>query len=460
MATNGNQKPTVGGQPCLTLAPPVKSDVAETELVQFVLKVRAGSSASAPTYKRKVARFNSGTPTEWIAVLEGLEEIFAQNSVNAAQDRENVIRTILRGDSWTAYESSIQESRVNAENLVQPLPLTVEMVDTALKAVTNDVFPHRALTNQLNWMKRRMRKPATMSVRQYVAAVTQMNGHLKYFPGATDTDFFAPKVLLELLEFSLPDAWRAKFDLAGYIPTNHDKTRLVTEGEQIERAAALTKAASAKPKQNSTAHGKNNRFNNKNKATKANSNGPVAASSPAAKHKSPAKEDSAGGKNFSGNKFRKELYALSKNKDRVKVIDQFAAVLEKERKKAVRRNKAFNKKTKKSKKEPDTSSSEESDDDVSVHVMDAAEVRQERTEYVKNRLRATMKQLAKRRVQYGTTNIDTGSGTTVTTDDTMEQDIDVGAIGTTDNTPTTPEGTNDQLEEEVAFNEQVNRAEN
>ena len=163
--TNGNnQKPAVGGQPCLTLVPASKSDVDATELVQFTLKVRAGSAANAPIYKRKVARFNSGSPTEWIAVLEGLEEIFAQNSVTSALDRENVIRTILRGDSWTAFESSIQESRVNLENMVEPLPLTVEMVDIALKAVTNDVFPHRALVNQVNWMKRRMRKPATMSV--------------------------------------------------------------------------------------------------------------------------------------------------------------------------------------------------------------------------------------------------------------------------------------------------------
>ena len=444
MATNGNhQKPTVGGQPCLTLVPPVKSDVDETELVQFTLKVRAGSAASAPIYKRKVARFNSGTPTQWIAVLEGLEEVFAQNSVTSALDRENVIRTILRGDSWTAFESSIQESRVDVGNLVVPFALTVEMVDIALKAVTNDVFPHRALVNQVNWMKRRMRKPATMSVRQFVASVTQMNGHLIYFPGATHADLFPPKKLLELLEFSLPDAWRAKFDLAGYIPTNHDKTRLVMEGEQIERATALTKAAATKPKQNATATGKT-RFN-RNKSHKGNSNGPAAASSPAAKHKPPAKGDSSAGKNFSGNKFRKELYAFSKNKDRVKVIDQYAAVLDAERKKAVRRNTAV-KKAKKS-KEPDTSSSEESEDDVSVHVMDAAEIRKERTEYVKNRLRATMQRLKKRTVQYET--------------NTRGNEPEPDTVGTNGTSKTIQQGTNadDQLEEEVAFNEQVNRTE-
>jgi hypothetical protein len=427
--TNKDPKPTTGGQPCLTLAPAVKSDVSETELVQFVLKVRAGSAVSAPTYKRKVARFTCGTPAEWIAVLEALEEIFAQNSVVTAQDRENVIRTILRGDSWTAFESSIQESRVDEENLAVPLALTVDMVSNALKAVSNEVFPHRALINQLNWMKRRMRKPATMKVRQFVASVTQMNGKLIHFPGATIADLFDAKNLLELLEFAMPDAWRAKFDLAGYIPTDHDKTRLVLEGEQIERAADLSKAAAIKPKQHSAASGKTG--SNRNRARKGNSNnnGPVSASSSAVKHKPPAKVDSAG-KNFSGNKFRKELYAFSKNKDRVKVIDQYSAVLEAERKKAVRRNSAVKKAKKAKKPEPDTSSSEDSDD-MSVHVMDAAEIHKERTEYVKNRLRANLERLIKKRK--------------------------VSYTSTTGATTGTQVGTDDQLEEESAFNAQVNR---
>ena len=228
--------------------------------------MRAGSSATAPTYKRKVARFTSGTPAEWIAVLEALDEIFLQNGLTAASDQENVIRTILRGDSWTAFESSIQESRINVANLAEPLALTVDMVKIALKAVSHDVFPHRALLNQVAWMKRRMRKPATMSIRQFVASVTQMNGKLIRFPGATESDLFDTSSLLELLEFSLPDAWRAKFDLAGYIPTDHDRTRLVMEGEQIERATALAKAAAVKPKQHSRAAGKTG--SGKNKARK------------------------------------------------------------------------------------------------------------------------------------------------------------------------------------------------
>ena len=58
-------------------------------------------------------------------------------------------------------------------------------------------------------------------------------------------------LLVKLTEFALPDPWRAKFDLATYVPTNFDKCQLITEGEQIECAAVLAKTPS-KPKDKSS----------------------------------------------------------------------------------------------------------------------------------------------------------------------------------------------------------------
>jgi len=382
-----------GVQPCLTLVPSPKTDVDETEIIEFSLKLRAGSGANAPTYKRKVARFYGGSPAEWIEVLVAFDEIFAQNGLNSAADRENIARTILRGDSWTAFESSIQESRENAENPAEPLPLTVEMINKALKGVSHDVFPHRALCNQIRWMQRRMKKPAGMGICQFVAAVTQMNARLIRFPGATESDLFKADQLVELMEFALPNSWRAKFDLAGYIPTEHDRHRLIAEGEQIERAAALSKGPGSKPKakQFSKNSGKTGSSSKNNSSRKGKNNGPHSANagSVAAKHKSPAKVENANGaKNFSGKKFRKELYALSKGKDRVQVIDQFAAVLNKERAKAVKQAKPKGNKSKNTKAIDLSSSEDSSDDDESVHVIEAKEVADARMRRVCKRLRA------------------------------------------------------------------------
>jgi hypothetical protein len=76
--------------PCLPLEASEKEDKKEeSEYVTFTLKkVRAGTGSTAPSYKMKVAKFEDGTPAEWIDVLDALEEIWKQNSMVTATDRE------------------------------------------------------------------------------------------------------------------------------------------------------------------------------------------------------------------------------------------------------------------------------------------------------------------------------------------------------------------------------------
>ncbi len=127
-------------RPCLTLAPVPTTNMEEKTFVQFTLKVRAGSASSAPTYKMKIAQFASGSPTEWIEVLETLEEIFLENGLTLAANCENVIRTILCGDSLTAYKSHVHRRRENPVDPGHPLPLCVDIVDSDLTAVLRVCF--------------------------------------------------------------------------------------------------------------------------------------------------------------------------------------------------------------------------------------------------------------------------------------------------------------------------------
>jgi hypothetical protein len=75
-----------------------------------------------------------------------------------------------------------------------------------------------------------------MTFRKLVAAVMKMNKSVSKFPGATDDNKFSNNDLLEILEWSVPAKWRANFDLNQYVPSLHDKARLIAEAEAIERA--------------------------------------------------------------------------------------------------------------------------------------------------------------------------------------------------------------------------------
>ena len=374
------RKPTNGVEPCLTLFPKASQEPAEKDLVEFTMKVRAGSAATAPTYKRRVARFANGTPAEWIDLLESLEELFSQNSLTSPEDRDNAIKTVLRGDSLTAYESTVQEERENPEIPGNYMALTLQNISTGLQAVATEVFPHRALAMQKQWMRRHMLKPPDVGVRKMASAVTQMNSKLIRFAGATEEDLFSAAELLEILEWTLPPSWRAKFDATGYVPTEHNKARLIAEGEQIERSeshgsvnAVTAPKAAAKPPEKGK-HGK--KFFCKHHGP---DKGHDSKDCYFLKNKEKQQQQKAklGAKKpqFSDKKFRKELNVMSKGKSRVKVLDQYAAVLNRERKKAKRMAATAKKATPQPKtKAPDTSSSEsDSDSEMSVQVLERME---------------------------------------------------------------------------------------
>jgi hypothetical protein len=97
-------------------------------------------------------------------------------------------------------------------------------------------------------MKRQIRKPKSMPERKMIAIFTKMNNSLARFPEADDNDKFEQSELLEIIEWSLPYEWRAKFDLKGYVPSAFDKKRLIADAEAIERAESL-KEGKPKPQE-------------------------------------------------------------------------------------------------------------------------------------------------------------------------------------------------------------------
>ena len=208
-----------------------------TDLIEFILKQRAGSTSSAPTYKLKVSRFCEGTVSEWISFRKAIAELWKQNGLTNAQDKIANICTILRGDSLTGFEERIQELTTSVDDTGETvtMEITDETVEDGLNAVAHMVFPFRALENQKQWMRRRMKKPKELSIRKYVAAVGRLNNSLPVFPNGKESDKITPGEILEILEWSIPESWRTKFDLDGYVPTDFTKERFMTECEAIER---------------------------------------------------------------------------------------------------------------------------------------------------------------------------------------------------------------------------------
>ena len=142
-----------------------------------------------------------------------------------------IVRAILRDDALAQFVTSLKTQRAAAANN----QLSDQMVETALKAVSLSVFPHRALETQKLWMRRHMKKPTSMTFRTLQAKVVQINQYLPAFPDATGNDSFDETELISILEFALLTHWWQKFDLDGYVPTKHNSACLLRECEVLER---------------------------------------------------------------------------------------------------------------------------------------------------------------------------------------------------------------------------------
>jgi hypothetical protein len=196
-----------------------KSTTVEDDKTRFItidLRARVNAPTGSATYKKYIRKFEEGTTQEWIDLQRDIQEIRAQNTITGGTYRASTARALLRGESLTNFEASLEEARRNDNDDEEdgaPLPIDAAMADAALTAVTTTVFKHRALEIQHLWMNRGMRKPYGLTTRKTVAAITRINNALPLFPGGTDASKFSNAGVIGLLEWSLPPSWRSKFDL-------------------------------------------------------------------------------------------------------------------------------------------------------------------------------------------------------------------------------------------------------
>ena len=376
--------------PSIFLREEVVEEKSKSDVVEFVLKVKAGSGVKAETYKKKVGRFFAGNATSWIEVCEDLEEIWNQNSITAASDREANVKALLRDDALTAFEAAIDTAQKPVAPAVDMVDLTTKMVDDALGEVAKEIFPHRALEIQKLWMRRVMRKPKDMTARKMAAAIVRMNSKLIRFPGAEAKDTFSAAEILEIIEFGVPAKWRDIFDLKGYVPSLHNRARLIQECEMIERSES-----SATPSSIQKNHKKHEEAKHRTQKSNGNGNGRkpgktgqfhctehgqnmTHATSGCFTLKNRAKleaeaRSSSAPKTFSNNKFRKEVNLLSKGKNKKKVLNLYAAAIKKER--TLLKAKTEKARTKKALEDAAEESSSD-DDDMEVNLLEITEKHQ------------------------------------------------------------------------------------
>jgi hypothetical protein len=233
-----NKKTTPKFLPVIPLLP-TKLSLDEVKdkaaYITFTLQVSKGSGPGTPTYRKSIRTFEEGDPQQWMEVITGLKDIWAQNSIMALTDMSNTAVAILKGDSLTSYETAMEDNRTAPDDKSLMVPMTEQHIDDALLAVTNQIFPYCALKTQKQWMSKYARKRSKMGAKQFVMSMSQINNYIPFFPNVTLLSKYTEEELLNILEFAVPPHWRKAFDLRDYLPTSDDKARFISECECVER---------------------------------------------------------------------------------------------------------------------------------------------------------------------------------------------------------------------------------
>jgi len=228
-------------------------------------------------------------------------------------------------------------------------------------------------------MRKHLKKPYDLSTRQTAAALSRINNCLPLFPDGSEESKFTPaEELLDILECSLPQAWRHKFDYDGYVPTDGDRATLITACEAIERSLESTTGDKKQKqqqgkKEEKTAKKKHNNAKHESKGSKGEfycsehgKNGTHnTASCYTLKNRAKAEGKQPAKKEFSNKGLCKEINMMAKDSSKEKVLDMYASVIAKEKAKLSR-----SKTGQTVKREPESDSESDSSSDASMALIE------------------------------------------------------------------------------------------
>ena len=182
----------------------------------------------SPTYEITLVFFSTGEPEVWLDFMKTVDKVFKGQHLTTGPARYSLYRRALRGDALAAFESAAATQ--GAE--------TVAHLELVMNSVSNHVFPERAVRTQKRWMRRQLRKPHDLSIREWVARVVELNDQIPNYPhpeGEGPSEKLDDDELMDILEFGVPNSWQKQMILHDFDPVQKSTTEFIQFCERIEK---------------------------------------------------------------------------------------------------------------------------------------------------------------------------------------------------------------------------------
>ena len=243
--------------PPISFERPTKKELQRGDYHTYKLRNNPAEDQS-PVYELSVPYFRSGTCEEYLLFEKNLNRVTTGQGATSGPNKFLVARRLLEGDALTTFNNALPAGTTE----------TNASFETCMKALKNSIFPHRAVLMQKRYLRRFVRKPATLKTREFVARLIEINSYLPEFPptttGGADPASLPDDELLDILEFGMPSSWQKQMVLQDFDPLQHtikEFTEFCERMEQVEahEGTKVTSSSSNKKSERSKSSGSKKR---------------------------------------------------------------------------------------------------------------------------------------------------------------------------------------------------------
>jgi hypothetical protein len=151
----------------------------------------------------------------------------------------------------------------------------IDFIKEGLNAVISYTAPHKALAKQKRWMRRSLRKPADMSIREFTNRMIHINNDeiplLPPFQG--DAQKLSDDELTDIVTSGIPKSWLREMDKQDFDPVDASLTEVLNFCERMESSEEGFELANGKPKANGNGNGNRTNKHAKGKEKSKSSGG-------------------------------------------------------------------------------------------------------------------------------------------------------------------------------------------
>ena len=241
------------------LPPPIPLERAETKTLQkddyLTMKLRSiPNKSTSPVYELNVPYFKAdGTPEEWLKFLRNFKKVIVGQDLTTGVTQFAMAQRLLMGETLAQFNKKAKDlleeavkDAAEGDVITEADVETVANLQLCFQAVTVTVLPHKALQTQKRYMRRVLRKPQGMKIRDYFGRYIELNEYLKEFPPFQADQQLPNDEVLEHAEFAIPNSWQKQMVLHGFNTISRTMDEFIQFCERLEISESIYDATHKK----------------------------------------------------------------------------------------------------------------------------------------------------------------------------------------------------------------------